>query len=339
MANGQQTTHLYFVHAVSPLHAGTGEGLDAINLPTAREQATHYPYLPGSSIKGVLREAAERRWDRKDENVVTAFGPPTENAADARGGLVFTDASLLALPVRSLFGTFAWVTCPFVLKRLARDAGESAPRPHADAAGKKRDEQAFDSLRSLARGGKAQPLVAPQSALEPAGGQLFLQDLRITGVAADDRVAQAGQWIADRVWPMAGSGQPNPDITEAHTFFQRRLVVVQDDVFGFFARTATEVRSRVKIDHDRGTAASSGPWTEEHIPAEALLHGLVIGRSTRYFKEGRRTDEKGQPDPGNPKSAGDSIHVLLKLLDGTLLRFGGKSTAGMGRARFQVVAS
>src|SRR5262245_60857744 len=123
-----QEARLYFIHAMSPLHAGVGTGLDAINLPVARERWTGYPYLPGSTVKGVLRDLAERLdgdHALAPRDIVGAFGPPTEHAGDARGGLVFSDASLLALPIRSLFGTFAWVTCPYVLGRLLRDAGEA----------------------------------------------------------------------------------------------------------------------------------------------------------------------------------------------------------------------
>ncbi|TMQ11910.1 MAG: hypothetical protein E6J90_33420, partial [Deltaproteobacteria bacterium] len=90
-----QSAKLYFIHATSPLHAGVGTGLDAINLPTARERWTGYPFLPGSSVKGVLREVAERLHESKaltQKEVFGAFGPSTDYAGDARGGLVFSDA-------------------------------------------------------------------------------------------------------------------------------------------------------------------------------------------------------------------------------------------------------
>ncbi|RMD58772.1 type III-B CRISPR module RAMP protein Cmr4, partial [Candidatus Parcubacteria bacterium] len=46
---------LMFLHALSPLHAGTGQGVGAIDLPIAREKGTEIPIVPGSSLKGVLR--------------------------------------------------------------------------------------------------------------------------------------------------------------------------------------------------------------------------------------------------------------------------------------------
>jgi CRISPR-associated protein Cmr4 len=307
---GAADARLYFIHALSPLHAGVGEGVGAVNLPTARERLTSYPYLPGTSVKGVLRAAAEARFPdgARGRLTVIAFGPPTENAADARGVVVFSDASLLALPVRSLFGTFAWVTCPYVLRRLARDAceaGVTAPALDAIASGLVRDK-AWLTETSALRGS--------------ASGPLFLLDLSLPDAKADARATKAAAWIAERVW----SGDP-----EAQAFFAQRFVVIEDDLFGFLSRTATEIRSRVKINDETGTAADSGSWTEEHLPAETLLHGVAIGRETRFFKDGRAAGGKGE----EVKSAA-AIEVVISLLEATpTLRFGGKSSAGMGRAR------
>jgi len=65
---------LLFVHALSPLHAGTGQGSGVIDLPIAREKATGLPFVPGSSLKGVLRDACPKEWQTK------IFGPDTGNA-------------------------------------------------------------------------------------------------------------------------------------------------------------------------------------------------------------------------------------------------------------------
>ena len=97
--------------ALTPVHSGTGQSsAGVIDLPIAREAATGWPMLPGSSIKGVLRQG------REDDEAQRLFG-----SLDAAGRLTFTDARLLCLPVRSYRGTFAYVTCPLVLSRLRRD--------------------------------------------------------------------------------------------------------------------------------------------------------------------------------------------------------------------------
>src|SRR5689334_6451735 len=114
---------LLFVYALSPLHAGTGHAVGAVDLPIARDKATGFPYLPGSSIKGVLRDAANPA-KTPGFDVLGVFGPERNNAHEHAGALLVGDASLLLLPVRSVVGTFAWATSPWLLQRLARDARE-----------------------------------------------------------------------------------------------------------------------------------------------------------------------------------------------------------------------
>jgi CRISPR-associated protein Cmr4 len=111
----------FLLHALSPLHAGTGHAADVIDLPIARYKATGIPFVPGSSIKGVLRDARQSIDREKTEAV---FGPSDDPAAHA-GALVVGDARLLALPVRSFRGTFAWTTSPLLLTLAKRDLEEA----------------------------------------------------------------------------------------------------------------------------------------------------------------------------------------------------------------------
>lgn len=104
---------LYGLIAETFIHAGIGQARGAIDLPVAREAATDYPYIAGSSFKGALLQAAR---DIGLGNRETLFGKQ-ENA----GALLIGDIRLLFLPVRSLRGAFRWVTCPHVLHRFVRD--------------------------------------------------------------------------------------------------------------------------------------------------------------------------------------------------------------------------
>lgn len=318
-AKPRQEALLFLVRAISPIHVGVGEGLGAINLPTARESLTGYPLVPGSSIKGVLRDYAEYQYGPQSEEVWTAFGPDQTRAADARGGLVISDANLLALPVRSLYGTFAWVTCPFILRRLLGDTLEAGFRGEGIA-----------SLGELARDTDQVVRVTDQgSRLLPDGkaGRLLLEDRPLGQATLDARVHKAAAWISGGLWPKDD---------ELHAFFAARLLVLPDDLFGFFARGALEVRQRVKIDANTGTAAASGPWSEELMPAETLLHGMVLGRTTVFVPE-RGTD--GVAEPNRPKVPGDGLGVLRGLLtDSPMLRLGGKSSGGSGRVHLRLLA-
>src|SRR5579884_2839412 len=121
---------LTFIHALSPLHAGTGQGTGVIDLPIAREKATGLPFLPGSSLKGTLRAQCS------GQDCVKVFGPDAADIltdSNQASAAQFSDQRLLLLPIRSLAGTFAWVTSPYVLRRLTRDikdADLSQSAPH-----------------------------------------------------------------------------------------------------------------------------------------------------------------------------------------------------------------
>ncbi len=329
-----KTTSLYFLHAVSPLHVGVGEGLGAINLPIARERATGYPYVPGSSVKGVLREAGELAAGENDPRVITAFGPPTDRAAEARGGLVFSDASLLCLPVRSLLGTFAWVTAPVVLARLLRDLGEAGVTVPGLGALAFEASEASEARTLLTKDSR---LLLRDKDGKPSG-PLYLEELLIKDYKGESEEAtQCATWLSEQLWPSAGG--ESGGLTRA--FFVRRFLLVSDDLFGFLSRTAIEVRSRVKIDDETGTAAASGPWLEEALPAETILHGLIMARATKLFgiqrdKDGR-SKPRGESEEGEKKTAAQVQGAFRELRISSTLRFGGKASVGMGRVRFQVV--
>lgn len=113
-------TQLFHLHALSALHVGVGQAVGTVDLPIARSKATHLPLVPGSALKGVLRD----EFEANEPGVTSAlFGPASINdTTDAHAGaLAFGDAHLLLLPVRSLAGVMALATCPFVLSRYAAD--------------------------------------------------------------------------------------------------------------------------------------------------------------------------------------------------------------------------
>jgi CRISPR-associated protein Cmr4 len=94
LANNNVGAILY-LQALTPLHPGSGTALGTVDLPVQRERHTNWPVIPGSSVKGVLREASPKELRQR------LFGTGDSDGTSA-GALSFTDARLLALPVRSL---------------------------------------------------------------------------------------------------------------------------------------------------------------------------------------------------------------------------------------------
>lgn len=309
------THRLFLLHGLTPLHVGVDDSLGAVDQPTMRERHTGYPLIPGSSVKGVLRQAAESTLG--DDKVEAAFGPPSTRAGDFRGGLVFTDAQLLALPIRSLCGTFAWVTAPSVLRRLAWNldmVSPSAPLPSPEVA------NARLGLVPAGEGEERSALLIPS---KPS--HVFVEDLLLK-VEGSQELRRLAQRVATWFWP---------DDSSAREFFRQRLLLVHEDLFNLLVRLCLEVRSRVKIDAATGTAAASGPWTEEHMPTETLLHGLAYGRPTRLIRRGKESEPPAVGDQGEPWKADRNLRILTGLAQGhPVLRFGGQASIGLGRARF-----
>lgn len=111
-------TCIFGLLAETSVHPGTGQSADIIDLPVAREAATDYPVIPGSSFKGAL---ADYTRDLKLPNADFVFGKQ-----DDAGALLVSDVRLLLLPVRSLTSAYKWVTCPHLIERWQRDAGRAS---------------------------------------------------------------------------------------------------------------------------------------------------------------------------------------------------------------------
>jgi CRISPR-associated protein Cmr4 len=288
------TTRLYFVHALAPLHAGTGQGSGVIDLPIAREKATGLPYLPGSSVKGVLRDRSG------DGDLTTAlFGPKTDNASDHAGSLQMADARLLLLPVRSLRGTFAWVTSPYVLRRFARDAADAGQK------GVPTIPTLIDEQCDVVQNTK---LAVPIRNV----ASVVLEDLDL---AQKPQQAQAwATWLADKIFPTADTTWPS--------LVAERLCIVSDDVLNFLLSTAIEVIARNRLDDATKTVARGALWYEEALPAETVLYGLATLSPTQRVRE--KHDDK------------DLVNKL-NVLAANAMQFGGKATVGRGLCRLRLL--
>jgi CRISPR-associated protein Cmr4 len=234
----------FLLHALSPLHAGTGHAADIIDLPTARMKATGIPFVPGSSIKGVLRDARRADALGPDPRVEAVFGPSDDPGAHA-GALVVGEARLLALPVRTFKAAFAWVTSPLLLALAARDLGAAVPVPAVGERGAR---------------------VPPGSACVHLD-RLYLEDL--------DLPVEVSKDVEEWARLLAPHASPVTDI------FTSRLAVVDDDTMAFLWDTATQVDARVRLGADTRTVAPGALWFEESLPPETLLVGLLAADRSR----------------------------------------------------------
>ena len=239
-------TKLFLLHALSPLHAGTGRGVGMIDMPIAREKVTGIPYIPGSSIKGVLRSASK---EKRDE----IFGTDADEKGNARAGAVnFSDARILLLPVRSLRGTFAWATSPLLLHRFQRDmeivAGNTfeIPVPTLQS-----EEKCFVSKENFA--------------IQTDDDRVILEDLAFQA-QKDESTTQWAKVLGDALFP---------DNEYWRDALEQRLCILPDDAMGFLLSTGTEVVARIALDDEAKVVKNGALWYEESLPVESVLYGLL----------------------------------------------------------------
>ena len=242
---------LMFIHALTGLHPGSGVALGVVDLPVQRERHTDWPIVPGSSLKGVMRADSIRRAGKADEDTLALFGPEPTDAHEHAGAISFSDARILAFPVRSLTGVFAWVTCPAVLVRLARDLGVvGAGLPEFPSPDR-------DTITCA----DASPLLA-------SDGRIMLEEFEFTRHGGATDIAD---WIASRAVRDEGTAKR----------LRSHLAVLHDDDFTHFARNATEVVARVGLDYELKTVRQGALFYEEYLPPETLFYALVTAGESR----------------------------------------------------------
>jgi CRISPR-associated protein Cmr4 len=291
---------LLLVHALSSVHVGTGSGIGYIDLPLARETVTNWPYIPGSAVKGVLSDhfgAGEPAQRRAQPMLRAAFGVADDAQATGSnaGALVFSDLNLLLLPIRSIYGTFAWATCPLALSRFSRDL---------EACNRVVPPLTFSQSRA------ARPQT-PRSALLPGApanaATIYLADADIETEASTVALTWATT-IADLLFSPASPWR---------ALFLERFIVLPDNMFSFFAEKGTEVATRVRINPETGTVDRGALWTEESLPPESVLSGVTW--CDRVYHDAKTIT---------------AVQLLDQYCQGERsIQIGGKATVGKGRVR------
>ena len=288
-------TRIFHLHALSALHVGTGQGIGAVDLPIARSRATNLPLVPGSALKGVLRDEAKEKWHVSENDIQALFGADSQADKDNihAGAAALGDAHLLLLPIRSFAGTAAFATCPFILQRYARDVRGMLP-----------ESPKVPALKNSAS-------VPENTVLRVSGSQIALEDLDI-GSETGTEAEQWAKFIAAAVYP-----EGTADCEAWREQLVRRFVILPDSLFSFLADTATEIRMRIKINRETRIVKEGALWSEENLPAESVLYGILS-----VDKSYRRS---------NAKSA-DELSSLIPAGE-TQIQIDGKHTVGRGLCR------
>ncbi|WNZ23862.1 type III-B CRISPR module RAMP protein Cmr4 [Leptolyngbya sp. NK1-12] len=221
-----------YLYSLAPIHCG-GEGDLGNILEIAREVHTNFPYIPGSSLRGGLREEVQQSISK--ESADRLFGKELEDGNQMGVHQVwFSDARLLWVPMRtmSLQGNdvFLWVSCPSLL------------RDHALLA--KRSFEVF-----------------PDYAVGDRAGTYTVADAEIQVTAFSNTQKQmielAGKW-ADSL------------ATAVKPTWSTCRIVLPDSDFQVLMEHSLWTQVRNKIDEDVGAAQIF--WTDICIPRDTILY-------------------------------------------------------------------
>jgi CRISPR-associated protein Cmr4 len=285
-------------YAETPIHMGSGQSVSYVDLPIQRERHTSFPVLWSSGIKGVIRDLASREWNDKN-NVETIFGPE-DGSSDFASCISITDAKILLYPVRSVKGVFAWITCPFVLKRFKEDLS---------AVGINFEYNNQDI-----------------KILDVSDDKVFIasDNLKIQGqnsVALEEFVFEAE--FKNEVKELAEFLKSFVHQNDLTKNLENHLAIVSNNVFKDFVNYAVEIRTRIRIDQTKGTVKERALFSEELIPSESVFYSIL------FFK-----------DSFKPSSNIDAQKVFSEinslLSDNSLLQLGGDETTGKGYVRVKV---
>lgn len=249
--------HVYHLFSQTILHCGSGQSVGIVDQPIARERASYLPIVPGSTVRGVLKAHISLKESDLSQSL---FGYDKQDGEPSfAGALSITDAHLLLLPVRTVYGILAYATCPFILQRYKKD--------------QKLDVKV--------------PTPANDQALYPKGNPnhqdnlMVLEDLDLKAQECE----YTQQWAENIAQTLYAKDRPD------YSDMSKRIIVLPDTVFSFLAETATEIRTRIRINQETGVVDNGALWTEESLPAESVLWGVFS------VDEPRLNDKNGDKRP------------------------------------------
>jgi len=276
----------YIFYCQTAVHAGDGTSTGTIDMPIQREKTTGFPVLRDSTTRGSIRESFEtsllasiekkKKEDNKEQNEqVNWENGEKENLekfhatfghrknGDKASALSVLPARLLFFPVRSFKGVFAYVTCPFILKRFA-------------------EEMKLFHNKCVEIGNNLLNLDENNAI---ASGSLFIKDDKI---GLEEYIFNATKVENGNLSPILNLFK-NDEIER----LKDHIAIINDTQFAYFTRLFTEKVTRNKIKIETGVADDKGLFNEEFLPEESILY-TTFGFANEFKENGGLSDDKIQ---------------------------------------------
>ncbi len=230
-----------YLYSLAPIHCG-GEGDLGNILEIAREVHTDFPYAPGSSVRGSLRDEVASIQPDGRQMADNLFGKELDgNGQMGVHQVWFGDARLLWVPMRTMSmnggrDVFTWVSC------------HSLIRDHA-------------LLAKL----KAVPFPNYPVGTTPGNYMVADAQIEVKNFSPEQRnaIALAGNWHPN----LAGAVQPTWDANR---------IVLPDADFQVLMEHSLWTQVRNKIQDAKNGAGQAGSaevfWTDVCIPRDTILY-------------------------------------------------------------------
>jgi CRISPR-associated protein Cmr4 len=251
------------IETLAPLHVGATAGEESGNLNLIfRDQFTQTGIIPGSSIRGRLR--SEMRNDQGENEASYWYGNGADDDKNNESIVKFEYASIIWIPVFCPGQPIVWVTCPRLLKRYQRIAGDTIVKESG------KDKPLKEITIPDAYTGSTN-LVGKQAT---GGKKTIFFNL---GFLEVQRTQDLSPWF--------------PDLK------QKPAVIVADGDIGMIHDMALYRQSRVRLKPHQKVVEGGGFFNTEALPEGTIL---VFPVALRKDKSDQANNKKWQPfETGN----------------------------------------
>ncbi|GBC75556.1 hypothetical protein HRbin06_00874 [archaeon HR06] len=227
------------------------------------------------------------------------FGPESEEASEYASSIVLTDANILLMPVRSLYGIFAYVTTNFLLNKA---------KLHFSLLNK---DKIIDEIIKLSKG---KNLASDDLVVNPKDKctvNLLENEIKV-------EINKEIQKMFEKILPK------NKLPIDIDNEILKRIVILSDEYSDIIKR-ATILTTRIKVKYETKTVETGALWTEEYLPELTIMHNLILATKPRKTN-GEINDAEGviKKLTGGLGGSEDEFNIIL----------GGDETIGKGIVKF-----
>lgn len=283
------------IRAVTNLHPGVGRTGEIVDLPVQKDNLG-YPIIYSSSLKGALKSAV---WHYDSNLARVLFGPDPEEGEKFTSAMAVTDGFIVAFPVRSLEGIYAFATSPLLLKRFS------------------------ELLKIVGNTCKC---------VEELSNKQIGKGICLTSNKAKDFFRIEGfnnRIIINEEIIVESETDQSKNIEDLEKLFgieQGRLILLNDDdALRALERSLVRV-TRIAVDRKTKRVKEGALWTEEYIPRDTIYATVFLYSKARNY-------EKISEKEDNLK---DKFKGLLNIMRNYLI-IGGNETIGRGIVKLDFI--